>query len=128
MTAARAQFLRFLVAGLVNTGATYLLYLLLLPYMHYLAAYSVTYLAGIVLSFLLNARFVFEVAPTLRRLLLFPLVYVVQYATGAAVLHAAVVLFGVPRELAMAAAIAASVPLTFVAGKWLLTHKWTQGN
>lgn len=124
----RDQFLRFVAAGLVNTVVTYGIYLVLVPHMHYLVAYSITYAIGIALSFVLNTRFVFGVETTWRRMTLFPLVYVVQYLTGAVALHVCVAAFGMRRDVAMAVAIACSVPMTFFAGKLVLTHKWMQRN
>ena len=116
----RAAFVRFLIAGGLNTALTYALYLLLLRFWDYLPAYSAAYVVGILLSYFLNASFVFRIRPTTSKLLKFPLVYLAQYATGAAILWICVEWFGVPRELGLVFSIAASVPITFLAARVVL--------
>lgn len=116
------QALRFLVSGAINTGVTYGVYLALLHYMDYRTAYGVAFLSGIVFSYALNVRFVFRVRPSFRSALLFPLVYVIQYLVGLGVLQLAVESFAVPREYALLASIAVSVPLTFLLTRLLLTR------
>lgn len=101
---------------------TYALYLVLLHYLDYRTAYGVAFLSGIVLSYALNVRFVFRVRPSWRSAILFPLVYVVQYLVGLGVLQLAVERFGIPREYALLASIAVSVPLSFLLTRVLLTR------
>jgi putative flippase GtrA len=119
----RREGLRFLVAGAVNTAMTYALYLLLLNWLDYTFAYTIAYVAGIVLSYALNTRFVFQVAPTLRGFAAFPLVYLAQYLAGALILNLAVRGFGVPQRFALLASIVVTVPLTFALSRLLLAPK-----
>lgn len=121
--ALRGELSRFLAAGAVNTGLTYLLYLALLAVLPYVGAYTIAYVSGIALSYVLNARFVFRTPLSLGAALRFPLVYVVQYATGSCVLVAAVDGAGVSRGLGMLAAIAVSVPATFALSRGLLRRQ-----
>jgi putative flippase GtrA len=116
----RHEALRFLIAGAANTVATYGVYLALLPLLNYAVAYSIAFVAGILLSYLLNTRFVFRVAGSMRRFAMYPLVYVAQYLVGLAVLHAAVALFDVKEELALLASVAVSLPLTFLLSRLVL--------
>ena len=111
------QFLRFLVTGGINTALTYGLYLLLLPLLGYLVAYSVAYVIGIVLSYWLNSAFVFRQPMNLRTLARFPLVYVVQYILTGALLWLFVDTLGVDKRIALLAAIAVTVPVTFLAAR-----------
>jgi putative flippase GtrA len=115
-----AEFGRFLIAGAVNTFATYVLYLLLLGSIGYLFAYSVAYVVGIVLSYWLNALFVFRAGAAVSTFVRYPLVYVVQYLLGAAVLWICVEWLGVPREIGLAFSIALTVPVTYLASKLAL--------
>ena len=108
------QFARFIVLGAINTGITYGLYLLLLPLFGYLAAYSAAYVAGILLSFWLNSVFVFRQQMSWRGLVRFPLVYVVQYALTAMLLWLLVDTLGISERIALLAAIAVTVPVTFL--------------
>lgn len=115
-----AEGLRFLAAGAVNTAATYAIYYGLLERFHYTAAYTIAYVAGILLSYVLNARFVFRVPLSWRGLMAFPLVYAVQYVLGVAVLYAAIEGFGVPRQVALLIVIVVTIPVTFVLSRWVL--------
>jgi putative flippase GtrA len=121
-----AQAMRFLLAGIANTLATYALYLALLVWLDYDLSYTVCFVIGIALSYWLNARFVFRVAPNWRTFAAFPLVYLVQYLAGALVLNLAVRAFGVPREYALLASIVVNVPLTFLLSRSVLLRAVTR--
>ncbi|HZP67913.1 MAG TPA: GtrA family protein [Rudaea sp.] len=119
-TGIRGEALRFLLAGALNTAATYAVYLVLLRVADYTLAYTMAYVAGIVLAYALNTAFVFRVRRSLRGFAAFPLVYVAQYVAGALVLNLAVRVLGVRQELALLASIAVTVPLTFVLSRFVL--------
>ena len=51
---------RFAIAGGANTAFGYLLYLLLNLMMPYTWAYTLSYLAGVVFSYVINALYVFR--------------------------------------------------------------------
>jgi putative flippase GtrA len=117
------EALRFLVAGAINTAATYLLYLALLPLLNYTLAYTITYIGGIALAYLLSTKYVFQVRRSARGLALFPLVYVAQYLAGVLVLRVAVETFAVPQKFALLFSIAATIPMTFLLSRWLLKRR-----
>jgi len=98
----------------VNTAVTYLLYLVLLQVLPYVEAYSMTYLAGIFLGYMLNSYVVFKERPTLKSVAMYPLVYVLNYLFGLSILYTFVELFGVPREMAPLFVIAISVPVAYI--------------
>lgn len=112
------EALRFIIAGALNTGATLLLYWLLLP-LGYAAAYTISYVAGIALAYQLQGRFVFRATTHARRAVVFPLIYVVQYLVGLLVLWIWHNLLGLPEALGVFAAIAVNFPLTFVLSRAL---------
>lgn len=111
---------RFLLAGALNTLATYAVYLLLLSVLGYTLAYSVAFIIGILIAYAMNSRYVFRVATSLRTFALFPLVYGAQYLVGVAALRIAVIEFGVPQKYALVASIAVTVPMTFLLSRLLL--------
>lgn len=119
------EALRFLIAGAVNTMATYALYLGLLHWMSYTPAYTIAYICGIALAYALNTRFVFRVTRTLAKAMAYPMVYVAQYLVGAMVLNLAVRAFGVPERFALLASIAITVPLTFLLSRQILAARRT---
>ena len=116
----RHQALRFLFAGAVNTIATYAIYLALLTLFNYTLAYTIAYLAGIVISYLLNTTFVFRVTRTAANMATFPLVYLVQYLLGALVLNIAVRWMGISDRFALIASIVVTIPVTFFLSRALL--------
>lgn len=113
---------RFLVSGGINTGSTFALYLILLLWIDYWAAYAASFVAGIALSFVLNTRFVFRTNFTLRKAVLFPLVYVVAYLVGAIVLHVSISRFGIDPRIAPFVSICATLPLTYLLTRLVLTQ------
>ena len=114
------QVLRFVVVGAANSGFTYLLYLALLKGVSYRWAYSLAYVVGIFLSFFLNSSFVFHVPPRWRTLVRYPVVYIVQYLTGYAVIYAAVDLAGLDSRLGPVAVLAVTVPVSFLLSRRVL--------
>lgn len=121
MSPLRGEALRFLLAGAANTAATYAAYLALLPLIGYTLAYSIAYVAGIGVSYVLNTRYVFRTTGSTRKFAIYPLVYLVQYTAGLTVLRTAVSL-GTPERLALLASIGVSVPLTFLLSRLVLKH------
>ena len=112
-------FIRFLVSGAANTAATYALYLLLLLWLPYKSSYTVSYCLGILLAYSLNSRFVFKRKGSIVTVGLFPLVYLLQYSIGLAVVHVWVEWLNFPEWSAAAVAIAITVPVTFLMSRWL---------
>ena len=110
---------RFVIAGAVNTALTYALYLVLLRWASYAAAYTLSYVAGIGLSLLLHARYVFKASITPRSMVSYPLLYLGQYLLGLAVISAAVNWLNIAQEYALALSIAINVPLMFVLSRWV---------
>jgi len=77
------KFLKFIGIGGVNTIVSYIIYLLLLIIFKYQVSYAIAFIFGILLSFWLNTQFVFQSERTVKKFILFPLVYLVQYLLGA---------------------------------------------
>ncbi|MCY7353817.1 MAG: GtrA family protein [Lysobacter sp.] len=114
---------RFLVAGALNTAIGYGLYLLLNLAFDYRVAYTLSYLLGIVLSFVLNSRYVFRQPIRWKRILVYPVVYVLQYGLGLLFVWVFVGLLHQPEALAPIAAVAVSLPLTYFASRHILSAK-----
>lgn len=110
----RSSFARFLISGGVNTAVTYAMYLGLLQVIDYKTAYTIAYVTGIMLAFLINRLFVFRTHRGWRSLVTFPFVYLAQYLVGIAVVWAWVAHFHLPAAAAPLLAIVITVPMTFV--------------
>lgn len=104
----------------MNTGLTYLAYLALLKLVSYRWAYSVSYVAGIFLSFVLNSLYVFRTPLHWRRLLPYPSVYLVQYLLGLCVVYVGVELLRWDERLMPVAVLVVTVPVSFVLTRWVL--------
>lgn len=111
---------RFLAGGALNTGSTFVLYWLLLLVVEYRIAYAISFVSGILLSYVINTKFVFRTEYSLRKVVLFPLVYLVTYFAGAVVLDVAVSRFGVDARIAPFISICATLPLTYLLSKLVL--------
>jgi putative flippase GtrA len=105
---------RFLVAGLINTALSYVAYLLLLRVAEYRVAFSIAFIAGLLMSYGLNARFVFRRSAHWRSFTKFPLVYVAQYLAGLALVSFLVEWLGMPAWLAPVVVLTVTVPLTYL--------------
>jgi putative flippase GtrA len=119
----RTQAVRFIAAGAINTAVTYAIYLALLPMLDYTVAYTVAYIAGIAIAYVLSTSFVFRVTRTVATMAAFPIVYAVQYLLGALVLNMAVRWLDVSRQFALLASIAVTVPVTFLLSRAVLVPR-----
>ena len=81
------QLVPFLFFGSVNTLVAYGLYLILLLFLPYPVAYTVSYASSILISYCLNAKFVFNEKLKASTALQYPIIYVVQYLLGMLILH-----------------------------------------
>lgn len=120
MKSIRAQARRFIIAGLVNTAATYLLYLLLLGWTGHVAAFTLSFIVGIVFAFVLNGLYVFHVDLDWRKLVAYPVIYGFQYVAGLALLVLLVDYMGFDKRLAPLINVAILTPVTFLLNKWFL--------
>jgi putative flippase GtrA len=118
-----AAALRFLVVGGFNTLLGYGLYLLLNRVFDYRIAYTLSFVIGIVVSFVLNSVFAFRQPLRWRRLLVYPAVYLLQYIAGLGVVWVFVAVFGQSETWAPLVAVVFTLPLTFLATRYVLSAK-----
>jgi putative flippase GtrA len=81
------QLIRFLFFGSVNTLVAYGVYIILLLFLSYSVAYTVSYVSGVLISYCLNAKFVFNEKLRVSTALQYPIIYVVQYFLAMLILH-----------------------------------------
>lgn len=122
-----AQFIRFTVVGALNTGMTYLLFALLSAVIPYTVAYTIVYVAGIFISYVLNTRFVFRTEFRWRSLFAYPIVYVIQYAIGIILLPFLVEILKLDRLVAAPIVIVTTLPITFIASRFILRNRPVKG-
>jgi putative flippase GtrA len=119
----KPQFGRFLIIGAINSAITYFIYLGLLWVFHYLVAYTISFLFGIISAYLLNARFVFFQPWRLSKALQFPVVYIVQYGFGAALLSFMVDLFRFSPAYASLLVVILTLPITFLISQLIISGR-----
>ena len=117
------EVIRFLITGATNTALGYLIYLAFLLVLPYTAAYSISYVIGIFVSYALNTAFVFKERWSWKRFAAFPLVYVVQYLLGLALLALLVEKAGVPKTLAPLVIVIIILPVTFFLSRFVIRGK-----
>ena len=117
------HFPRFLVAGGINTAATYVLYLGLLQLVPYAVAYTLTYAAGIVLGYVLNAYWVFRGRFSLRSALQYPAAYLVNYLLGLSLLWVFVEMLHLRAAFAPLAVLVVTTPLMYLMSKSVFQPK-----
>ncbi|MDB5889346.1 MAG: GtrA family protein [Polaromonas sp.] len=115
-------WVRFLVAGGVNTALTWLLYLLLLERWGHRLAYTAAFAAGIGLAYVLNRFYVFNRHTGWRSMLALPAIYLLQYAVGLGVVEVWVRHLALWPEAAPLVAVAVTLPMTFILSRAAFTR------
>lgn len=115
-----ARIVRFLIAGLLNTGLSVLVYQAALFVMPHVPAYVLAYVAGIVAAYLLYSRQVFDAPLTTTRFTKFALFYVASLAAGALLNAALIEGMGVMARLAIFITIAVMLPVNYLGSRWCL--------
>lgn len=113
---------RFVIAGGANTVFSYLVYLALNVWLPYWAAYTIGYVAGIALSYVVNRHFVFRAGASVAGTLAFPVVYLGQWALGLVIVWFWVDVLAWTDTVAPLVASAITVPLTFTLIRRIFRH------
>jgi Predicted membrane protein len=113
---------RFLIAGGINTLFTLGLYWLLLNWLSYPMAYTLSFVSGVLSGYALNTYVVFRRRWSWMKLLAFPSVQVVNYLCGLAVIWVAIHWLRVSQMVAPLLATVVVLPINF-----LLTRRLIRG-
>ncbi|HCJ7266129.1 GtrA family protein [Vibrio cholerae] len=117
------RFLGFSLVGAVSTLLSYALYLFLNLFISYHMSYLFSYIFGLVCSFILNSKLVFRIDLSIRKFLLYPSVYVLQYAISASILYFLVDFLNFEASVAPIFISFLTLPLTYMTSKILLENK-----
>ncbi|MFF9684907.1 glycosyltransferase [Streptomyces sp. NPDC014623] len=114
------QFGSFLLVGCVNTAVYLGVYASLNPWIPYLTAHVIGYAVSIVCSFLLNSCVTCRTKPTWHAFLRYPLSSAVNLVASGILLHGAVGVLGMDKNLAALAAGVLVTPLSFLLARWAI--------
>lgn len=114
------EFLRFVIVGAINTGISYLFYLVLLRVVSTYVAFTLSFIGGIGLGYVLNTFFVFHERASVKKAAQFPIVYVVQYGLSIGLLFVLTEWLHISREFAPLLILCVSVPITFFLARAIL--------
>ena len=113
---------RFLAGGAANTLITYIIYLILLQFISYKLSYTVTYIAGIVIGYLINAIWVFQSRPSKKTAIIYPFVYLTQYLLGIGLLIVLVDYLSMDERFAPILVILVTLPLMYLMTRLLFQN------
>lgn len=116
-----SELFRFIIAGGVTTLLSYLIYILLIIFLPYKSAYSISFICGIVISYTVNTIFVFQQSWAWKKLFQFPLVYLIQYVLGLSLLAIFVDRLHIDIKVAPLINVVILVPVTYYISRWIIT-------
>jgi len=112
-------FGRFLLSGGFNTLLTYAIYLMLLHFLSYRISFTITFIIGIVIAYVLSRYFVFAVPSKGRRVMMFPIIYIIQYIVSMLMVFLWVDWLQLHVVWAPLASIVITIPITFALNRWV---------
>lgn len=115
-----AQFAGFAIVGALNTVMTFLLYQLVLFVAPYWLAYSLSFMAGLAFSLIMNARVVFGRAITAGLAGRYVAFYAASFLAGLGMVTGLIHWLGVPPRLAPIGAVVVLVSLNFLGTRLIL--------
>ncbi|KZC19488.1 MULTISPECIES: GtrA family protein [Rhodanobacter] len=118
-----AEALRFLVGGSLNTLLSYVIYWLLLPWLSYPFAYTISYAATILTGFAMNTWFVFRAPWSWRKLVAFPLVQLLNYLMGLGTVTICVHYISIDARIAPVLATVIVLPANFLLTRSLMRFR-----
>ena len=117
------KFIKFIGAGVINTVVSYLLYVVLVLFLNYQVSYAIAFVFGIVSSYILNTKYVFQVEQTIKKFILFPLVYLIQYFLGAFMMNITIEIIGISKFFAPIIITLCLIPVSYLLSKKILKDK-----
>ena len=122
-----ASGVRFIASGCLNTAATWTLYAVLLRVLPYQLSYTIAYIAGIALAYLLYRHFVFRRKGGRFAAIWVAAIYLFQYLFGLALVHVWVRVLGGPQLWAPIFSVLLSIPLTYALNRWVFRPRAMAG-
>ncbi|MDW6093178.1 GtrA family protein [Vibrio rhizosphaerae] len=120
------QTIRFALVGLINTGTSYILFVILYQILgYYMLASVLSYIGGMLISFILNRGFVFKSTARRGQLLPFCLVNLSSLACSTGVLYLLVEQFAMFVYFAQVVAIGVSMTINYLGYRTIFSSRRT---
>jgi putative flippase GtrA len=113
-------FLRFVLVNVLNTVLYWGLYLLLLPVTPYLLANALALVVAVLVAYVANARYAFEVATSRRSLVRYLVTNGTTVALRTGVVWLLVGVLSLGEALAPPVAVALTMPVAFALTRWAM--------
>ena len=119
------QFWKFNIVGIVNTINYYILYRIFkeLLQLNYMTAHLLGFFISMIGSFYLNSYFTYQIKPTFKKFLQFPVTYVVNIIVSTLAIYILVQLLLINDNIAPIIATVIAIPFTFFISKMILTKE-----
>lgn len=114
------EFIRFVFFGGVNTLLGYFIYVILLIFLSYKVSFTIAYVSSIFISYYLNSKFVFNREVSLKKALIYPSVYLIQYLTCMLLLHIFVEILNLSKFIAPILVVLLTVPITYFLSRFII--------
>ena len=114
---------KFVIAGGINTFISYIVYLILIHFTTYKIAYTIAFMFGIMISYLLNLLYVFEKKHSLKKIVRYGFIYLFQYVFGFFLLTFLVCFIKINQMIAPILVTISSIPITYLLTQRVLTRE-----
>lgn len=118
-----AEIVRFLVGGGFNTLLSYVIYWLLLRWLNYTFAYTISFATAVVTGFAINTGFVFRSPWSWRKLATFPLIQMLNYLIGLSTVTVCIRYLGIDARIAPVLATVVVLPVNFLLTRALIRQR-----
>lgn len=113
------QVFRFLLVGTAITAMSCIIYWLFVQWINHTLAYGVAFVIGTAVGAISHANFTFGTRLNNASFTLSFLYYFLSFLVGTAVLELAIRGYGVNKNLAIIFVVAVTVPVSFLANRWI---------
>lgn len=119
------RLIKFIIVGVINTLNYYIVYLLLLKFLHlsYITSHLTGFLVSFINSYFLNCYFVYKVKPTIKKFIQFPLTQIVNMGVQTLLLYIFVELLHIDKVYAPFPALIFTIPVTYFVTTYILTKE-----
>ena len=114
------EFIKFFVVGLVNTFNHNIIYLFLLTYINYMYSTLIAFIIAMCISFFLNCYITFNVKPTWKKLLLFPISNIPNFFFQIVGIYIVVGILKIPEQYGSIICTLLALPFTYLIMKVIL--------